>query len=79
MEYSAALDFFIPRTQLYEMGRGASEQIESQIFPILRIQIATPFSALYCFAHQGVSASSIMDTLVKVQETPLEHLHSLAQ
>lgn len=74
--------FFFPLpTQLYERGRDASEQIqiESQIFPILRIHIATPFFALYCFAHQAASTSSIMDTLVEVQGTPLEPLHPLAQ
>lgn len=36
-------------------------------------------SALHCFAHQATSASSVMDTLVKVQETPLECFHPLVQ
>lgn len=54
-----------------------SKQTES---PFLELKLATPFFfALHCFARQAASASSVMDTLVKVQETPLEHLHSLGQ
>lgn len=61
-----------------DTGVTEQTQIKSQIFPILRIQIATPF-LLYIALHIRQLVPAVIDTLVKVQETPLECLHPLVQ